>query len=105
MRAIFPPKTPLGREPQANPGASTLLTSSIVPITGAGGVGPFPGSAKKGSVPPIVTPDAKARSFQVAPTVIADGAVPGEVIVPGSGPLLPADFTTITPAWSARSTA
>ena len=58
-----------------------------------------------GAEPSSVAVAPKARSFFDAPTVMADGAVPGELIVLGSGPSLPAAITTMTPRAAARSRA
>ncbi|MNW68328.1 hypothetical protein D3C74_470710 [compost metagenome] len=40
-----------------------------------------------------------------APTVIAEGLIPGDSTVRGLGPLLPAEMTTVNPALTAFSTA
>jgi len=39
----------------------------------------------------------KVLEWEVAPTVMASGLVPGDWIVEGSGPELPAAITTTTP--------
>ena len=74
-------------------------------MIGAVEFGPDPGAASTAAAPPIAAPAPNTRPFLVAPTVMADGAVPGELIVFGSGPSLPAATTKITPSAAALSIA
>src|SRR5258708_35891480 len=100
-----PCKLPVGSARQARPVWSRAATDPRGAVIGVGEFAPDPGTALTGSPPVIVAVAEKMRSFFAAPTVMADGDVPGEEIVFGSGPSFPATTTTITPSWAALSRA
>ena len=105
MKAIRPCRAPLGIGRHARPFWSIAATDASCAVIGAGELKPDPGTASTGAAPSIAALAPNTRPFLVAPTVIAEGAVPGEPIVFGSGPSFPAATTTTMPSAAALSSA
>src|SRR5215831_16427663 len=105
MRAILPVRLAAGRGWQASPVGSNAVTETSGAVIGFAEFAPDPGTAIAVAPPAMIAYAEKTRSFLAAPTVIAEGDVPGESMVSGFGPSLPATITTITPRRAARSIA
>src|ERR1700722_16474053 len=103
MSATRPCRLPAGSGWQASAVGSSAETAARGALTGVAELAPLPGIAKTGPPPATVAVEAKIRSLLAPPTVIAEGDVPGESMVLGSGPSFPATTATITPNAEALS--
>src|SRR5580704_8800061 len=84
MNAIRPVRLPAGRGSHARPLWSSDATETRGAVIGVAELAPDPGIANAGLPPATVAEPANCRSFLAAPTVMAEGEVPGESMVSGS---------------------
>src|ERR1035441_829997 len=105
ISAMLPLRLFAGSGAQASPVESSFSEiSTSGAVMGLAGSGSSAGTSANEPWPPTANGGAtKYRSLFIAPMVMASGAVPGDAIVLGSGPALPADMTTMTPIETAFS--